>query len=341
MEREQSPFAEARVLASRVLDLAQRYRVPPFPRAYEVWFTYVSGTNDALRARIDAALEEGEVPLQLIDQLHQQYLAPESINAGMERIGSRMGEELAEIIDLVEDGAAHGEALAYKIEQADRAMEKASDANAKQRLLGELRRDSQQHVRALGRLGGGLETVRTQMLSMQRELRELRQSVLLDQLTQLPNRRFFDDALPRIAAEAERAGQPFSLVLFEIDNYDEFVSRFGRKPTEHVLTRCAALLRGKQRDGDVALRLDTERFGLLLRNLDVTGAHEVLNTLRRELSELKLINTQTRQPLAAVVAALGCATHTKAERPGALLARAADALEQDRRMRIADQPPAA
>ncbi|MEM6356256.1 MAG: hypothetical protein AAF844_11330, partial [Pseudomonadota bacterium] len=125
MEREQSPFAEARVLASRVLDLAQRYRVPPFPRAYEVWFTYVSGTNDALRARIDAALEEGEVPLQLIDQLHQQYLAPETINAGMERIGSRMGEELAEIIDLVEDGAAHGEALAYKIAQADRAMEKA------------------------------------------------------------------------------------------------------------------------------------------------------------------------------------------------------------------------
>ncbi|MEL6767981.1 MAG: diguanylate cyclase [Pseudomonadota bacterium] len=341
MEREQSPFAEARVLASRVLDLSQRYRVPPFPRAYEVWFNYVSGGNQALRARMDAALAEGEVPLQLIDQLHQQFLAPEVINAGVERIGSRMGEELAEVIDLVEDGAAHGEALSYKIEQADKAMEKVTDPAKRLRLLSELRRDTQQHVRAIGKLGGGLETVRAQMLAMQRELRELRQSVLLDPETQLPNRRYFEDALPRLAGEAEKARQPFSLILLEIDNYDEFLQRFGRKPAEHVVTRCASLMRSALRDGDVALRLDTERFGLLARNRDVTSAHEVIAELRRGVSDLKLINTQTREPLAAVVASIGSATRSRAERPGAMLARAAEAMEEDRRARATGQSPAA
>ncbi|MEM9762249.1 MAG: diguanylate cyclase [Pseudomonadota bacterium] len=341
MEREQSPFAEARVLASRVLDLSQRYRVPPFPRAYEVWFNYVSGGHEELRAQIDAALAGGEVPLQLIDRLHQQYLAPESINAGVERIGSRMGEELAEVIDLVEVGAAHGEALSYKIEQADKAMDRVADPATRLRLLSELKKDTQQHVRAISRLGGGLETVRTQMLAMQRELRELRQSVLLDPLTQLPNRRFFEDALPRIASEAEQSRQPFSLILLEIDNYDEFLRRFGRKPAEHVVTRCANLVRSAQRDGDVALRLDTERFGLLARNRDVTSAHEVIAELRRGVNDLKLINTQTREPLAAVVASIGSATRTRSERPAAMLARAAEAMDDDRRSRMAKRPPAA
>ncbi|MEM7496894.1 MAG: GGDEF domain-containing protein [Pseudomonadota bacterium] len=341
MEREQSPFAEARVLANRALDLAQRYRVPPFPRAYEVWYTYVSGGNDAVRARIDEALASGDVPLTLINELYQAHLSPESINDGVERIGSRMGEDLAEVIDLVEGGAAHGEALAYKIEQADRALEKAPTPVAKQRVLAELRRETQQHVRAIANLGGGLETMRTQMLAMQRELRELRQSVLLDPVTQLPNRRFFEDALPRFGSEAEKAGQTLSLILLELDGYDDFVARFGRKPAEHVLNRCASLLRAAQRDGDVAVRLDTDRFALLARNRDVTSAYEVVRTLRESVGEMTMISTQTRQPVATITASFGSATRMRGERPGALLARAIQALSKDRSTKTGERSPAA
>ncbi|MEM6944958.1 MAG: GGDEF domain-containing protein [Pseudomonadota bacterium] len=341
MERSQTPFAEARVIASRALDFAQRHRVPPFPRAYEVIFTYVSGQNTALCARIDEALRNGPLAIQLIDQLHAEFLAPEAVNAGVERIGDQMGQDLAEVIDMIEDGAAHGESLSYKIETAERAVEKASDSSKKNQIIGTLRRETQVHVRAISRLGSGLETMRTQFLNMQRELRELRQSVLLDPLTQLPNRRFFDDALPRLCAEARERMNAISLVVIEIEAFDQFVARWGRKRSDHVLTHAAGLLRGCQGDGDIAVRLDTDCFALILQRRDHSAALALAQDIRRSLEDLRLVSTSTQQAVASITIAFGCAELQRGQRPDDLFNKALHALGEDRDSRPAQQTPAA
>ncbi|MEM6676403.1 MAG: GGDEF domain-containing protein [Pseudomonadota bacterium] len=341
MEKDQTPFSEARMLAAQALDMAQRYRVPPFPRAFEVWFTYVAGGHEPLRSRIDEALASSEtLHPGFIDQLHAEYLAPDKLNAGVERIGNRMGAELAEVVELIEGGTAHGETLAYKIEQADRALDAAPDPADKRKVLATLRKETKQHVRAITRLGGGLETMRTQFLAMQRELRELRQSVLFDQLTQLPNERFLRDALPRLGDEADETRQPLTLVLVDVDHFRALNKKWGEKAGDHALTSCAALLRNLLRDGDVAVRFKADVFALIARGRTVEEGQMIAEQLRTGVANLRMVNTSTGEQLTQLSASTAVALRRRGERPDMLLARAHDELSRAKANRVPVSPAA-
>ncbi|MEL6197211.1 MAG: GGDEF domain-containing protein [Pseudomonadota bacterium] len=333
MERAQTPFAEARVLASRALDLAQRHRVPPFPRAYEVWFTYASGANPGLRDRLDTAMrEQGTVPPGLIDQLHAEYLSPNALNAGVERIGDRVDSDLGAVIDLLEGGVENGERLARVLDTTERSLAKAKSREEQDRYMASLRDEARQQVRACTRLGENLDRLRTEFISMQRELRELRQSVLLDQLTQLPNRRFYDDAMQRFARETLEGGRgapdpaALCLVILDLDHFSTFNERWGRKAGDQVLMQCAAMLRRVLKDGDIATRIDGDRFALLLRDVGLDAAVSLAEGLRRAVSEIRMVSTATNEAVASLSASIGVAALTAQDTAARLQSRAESAL---------------
>ncbi|MEO0819806.1 MAG: GGDEF domain-containing protein, partial [Pseudomonadota bacterium] len=325
--KEQSPFAEARVLAAHALDLAERHRIPPFPRAYEVWFTYASGGHSALSERIDAMLHEtGTLPPGAIDQLHAEYLSTSAMNAGVERIGERVNADLGQLVDVIEGGSMHGDALLAKINRAEKALIDADDTAERRRRVAELVRETRHHVRGISGLGENLETMRTQFMAMQRELRELRQSVLLDALTQLPNSRFFDDAVVRMAEEASGAGRDLALILLDLDHFDAFNQRWGRKAGDVVLTKCAAVLRQVLREGDVAMRIGGDTFAMLLPGMGAPKAQNHAEGLKRSVAEIRMVRTATNEAVAKLSASVGLTALRPDDTPARLRSRAEQAL---------------
>lgn len=98
---------------------------------------------------------------------------------------------------------------------------------------------------------------------------KLRTTIREDPLTQLANRRYWDERVAEEVERARREGNPLSLVLIDIDDFKEVNDQFGHQAGDRLLCQLAqgwqSLIRGS---GDFLARLGGDEFGLLVPNSD-------------------------------------------------------------------------
>jgi diguanylate cyclase (GGDEF)-like protein len=102
------------------------------------------------------------------------------------------------------------------------------------------------------------------------EFAERAREVRLDPVTGLATGLALGERLESEIARARRAGEPMSLVLFEIDDYIELTERDERE-AERALTAVSGILK-EGRASDVQFRLDGGEFAVLMPGTDRSGA---------------------------------------------------------------------
>lgn len=92
---------------------------------------------------------------------------------------------------------------------------------------------------------------------------------LLDALTGLPNRRYFDQMLEHCWSSADAADKPITLILLDIDHFKAFNYNNGHPAGDACLCRVAELMQAELRSSAKCCRLGGEEFAVLLP--DTTG----------------------------------------------------------------------
>jgi diguanylate cyclase (GGDEF)-like protein len=123
--------------------------------------------------------------------------------------------------------------------------------------------------------------------SLQRSLRiQFAQSLLLhellstDALTNIANRRRFDDALAREWRRCDRAGVPLSLLMIDVDHFKAYNDHCGHVEGDVTLRQVAMILSAAvRRPGDLVARYGGEEFVCLLPAAGVGAASAVANKL--------------------------------------------------------------
>jgi diguanylate cyclase (GGDEF)-like protein len=105
-----------------------------------------------------------------------------------------------------------------------------------------------------------------------------------DGLTELPNRRAFDDELPDAVAAAMRYEQPLALVLVEIDDLELISRRHGRRESETTLRVAAGVLRSA-RASDRPYRITDDGFALLLAGTSADAARPLVRRLGENFAQ--------------------------------------------------------
>ncbi len=113
----------------------------------------------------------------------------------------------------------------------------------------------------------------------------LAEAARTDPLTGLRNRRAYDEILDMEMARSDRSGQPFSLVIGDLDHFKWVNDRFGHPYGDRVLVRVARELMEGPRKIDMAVRLGGEEFALVLPNTDCAGALLLANRLRGNITQ--------------------------------------------------------
>ncbi|PQO95689.1 GGDEF domain-containing protein [Massilia phosphatilytica] len=85
-----------------------------------------------------------------------------------------------------------------------------------------------------------------------------------DALTDLPNRRRFNDELHRLAALRRRSGDPFALLLIDLDHFKHINDTLGHDAGDALLVAAAERLRAAVRQTDCVARLGGDEFAVLL-----------------------------------------------------------------------------
>jgi diguanylate cyclase (GGDEF)-like protein len=113
-----------------------------------------------------------------------------------------------------------------------------------------------------------------------RLLRQLREAARTDALTQLLNRRGFEERFELELERARRTGEPLTLVLGDLDRFKELNDRFGHGAGDATLAGVAQTLGASARTIDTVARVGGEEFALLLPATDSAGGLEAAERFR-------------------------------------------------------------
>ena len=157
-----------------------------------------------------------------------------------------------------------------------------------------------------------------------RQRNELARIAGYDALTDLPNRRLFDDRLEQAnRRQARHNDQQVAVVFIDLNDFKPINDRYGHKIGDRVLREVAARLRDEVRIGDTVSRWAGDEFALILEEATRESVDQLVERLRQRIAQPFDVDGI---PL-AVTAALGTAFYpTEAASSAALLELA------DRRM---------
>jgi diguanylate cyclase (GGDEF)-like protein/PAS domain S-box-containing protein len=142
--------------------------------------------------------------------------------------------------------------------------------------------DSKQYER---RLEEAQRKLRQQQDMLQEANGKLSELAALDGLTQLRNRRAFEERLEDETRRWRRHGSDVSLVLLDIDHFKSFNDTYGHPKGDEVLRAVGRILRRSLRASDFPARYGGEEFVVILPNTDKAGSLVVAEQLRRAIAE--------------------------------------------------------
>ena len=112
---------------------------------------------------------------------------------------------------------------------------------------------------------------------------------MIDSLTEIANRRRYNEALENEWRRCARSNSPLSLALIDVDHFKAYNDRQGHAAGDSVLRSIATTLTGfMRRPGDLAARYGGEEFILLLPQVDAEAAARIGNEIRTAVESMHL-----------------------------------------------------
>jgi diguanylate cyclase (GGDEF)-like protein len=139
-----------------------------------------------------------------------------------------------------------------------------------------------------------------------------------DDLTGLPNRRQWEEQLPRELGRSLRYDEPVCVAMLDLDHFKDYNDAHGHPAGDRLLKEIASAWRAVLRPYDPLARYGGEEFGLILVGSEVSEAEGIIERLR------------TATP-SGVSCSVGMAWWDGEEPPSSLVSRADEALYEAKR----------
>ena len=317
-------YREALDYAAETFKLIQEYKAPPIPKAYEVLYSYVSSDRDAVKIRVDEAVERhGVLNLYDIDQIHSDYFSyTEAMQAKQSETVGSMDVELDNLLSIIEEQSDNTSVYSRSLDMARGSLAQGGSPDhlraAVQLLLSETQRVSEQNREMVEQLEASQDAIR----NMKDTLATAAEEGLRDALTGLKNRRHFDRVLPEEIENAQDSGMPLALCVLDIDNFSEVNDTFGHPTGDAVLRLIGSLLSDNLKGRDTSVRYGGEEFAMILPMTDLLAAQRLADRIRKQIREKRLVLTQNRESLGMITVSFGVAEWISGENAMQLAARA-------------------
>lgn len=148
-----------------------------------------------------------------------------------------------------------------------------------------------------------MDNMRQQLSAREHKLKELS---ITDGLTNLKNRKYFDDTLEVEVSKSNRSNTPISLIMLDIDHFKLVNDSYGHQTGDKCLVEMSTVLTDlMRRKSDLVARYGGEEFIILLPNTDKEHAKALSELIRVSIGQIKVESGNT---LISFTASLGITT---------------------------------
>lgn len=126
-------------------------------------------------------------------------------------------------------------------------------------------------------------------VTLYQQTQKLEELSCIDSLTNIANRRHFDEFLQTNWKLASRSQSAISLILMDVDNFKFYNDTYGHGMGDRCLEKIASCLKAiTRRDSDLAARVGGEEFAIILPDTELVGAVDVAEKLKNAVFELDI-----------------------------------------------------
>ncbi len=137
-----------------------------------------------------------------------------------------------------------------------------------------------------------------------------------DQLTDLYNRRFFDEELKRLDV---KRNLPISFIYADIDGLKIINDAFGHQKGDQLIQKIASILKSECRADDIIARTGGDEFIVLLPKTDAQSVQKLIERLEKRINKIKFMNIN-------ISASFGWETKTSTDQSTRMLLKSAEDL---------------
>ncbi|MEA2433681.1 MAG: hypothetical protein QOG54_1138 [Actinomycetota bacterium] len=147
----------------------------------------------------------------------------------------------------------------------------------------------------------------------------IRAGVATDKITNLPDRKYFEERLGQEISRSERSSAPLSVLVLDLDGFEEVNEQHSREVGDKLLAEAAEALKTTLRTADTLYRYGGDEFAAILPDTELGTAYLAAERCREALAEVSVSGRETR-------ASIGVAQFSNGRTAEEVIARAEIAL---------------
>ena len=282
-------FDEALKISESTNEFLSHYQIPPSPVNYSVIYLHASKRNDKLSAELERHVQTFQgVDLTFIEGLFEKYIS--NSHAIDKQILDPIEKSLTATLEKINLQVDSDKTVASNLKKAEKALTKheyhKSMQNIVSFLMNNITASQQQHSDLsleLTRACGAVSFLKAKLEAARHE------------------------AIVDIKLKELDIDQVHSSLAIDIDHFKNVNDQFGHFIGDKVIQRIAKVIKSTISDQDIAVRFGGEEFIVVMVNKTMSQAHEVAEKIRLAISQLKLMQRDSKAYLPKISVSIGIA----------------------------------
>lgn len=295
--------------AEAALRLMREHEIEPMPANYQVFYTYAAGANKKLSQTIDI-LFSNKLPFSdaVCNDLSHQFFQSKDEASRTASVTVMIGQLLSSLKSNLSAAGLDASQFGQTLNTTASALENNADvAEVLKPILNVLAEATRQMEQRNQNLEQNLQQSGAQLDALHEKLEAIRAESLTDPLTEIGNRRAFDNELRKQAMNGMETGDPLCLLLLDIDRFKLFNDTHGHPLGDQVLRLVASLLAKTVADKGFCARFGGEEFAAILPRHELAQAVQIANIFREAISGRNIVKRSSGEIIGGVTVSIGAA----------------------------------
>ncbi|MEM5528494.1 GGDEF domain-containing protein [Gammaproteobacteria bacterium AS21] len=270
----------------QAIPLMVKYKIPPNPLNYALWYTYVSMQSPKLNQEIDKALDTyGTCPTLICEEMFREYLIKDETNDA-----DGFQTQVVSLVNNLHKKAGIASQCASEFQEVlENSLAELKDEQSiytHEQIIENLSLNTDSISQSTHAFQRQISKAQAEIERLKKELKNSKSDPRIDQPTKLFNRQYYDIEIEQLVQMSTDVNA--CIAIFELDEFQQFNESFGEAMGDKIIVFIANLVKNHCPSPSIAIRFSGPRFAMILFDKDLIRATEVAQALSKKIAAIRL-----------------------------------------------------